>query len=56
MPPLALTVGLLTGTSPEKRGTALALCSAIGFAGGFVGPLAFGMALLSAARFRTMRR
>lgn len=41
----ALTAGLLTGTSPEKRGTALALYSAIGFAGGFVGPVAFGMAL-----------
>lgn len=41
----ALTAGLLTGTPPEKRGTALALYSSIGFAGGFVGPVAFGMAL-----------
>jgi MFS family permease len=41
----ALTAGLLTGTPPEKRGTALALYSSIGFAGGFVGPVVFGMAL-----------
>jgi len=41
----ALTAGLLTETAPEKRGTALALYSTIGFAGGFVGPVAFGMAL-----------
>lgn len=41
----ALTAGLLTETAPEKRGTALALYSSIGFAGGFVGPVAFGMAL-----------
>jgi len=41
----ALTAGLLTETPPEKRGTALALYSAIGFAGGFVGPVAFGIAL-----------
>lgn len=41
----ALTAGLLTETAPGQRGTALALYSAIGFAGGFVGPVAFGMAL-----------
>ena len=41
----ALTAGLLTETPAEKRGTALALYSTIGFAGGFVGPVAFGMAL-----------
>jgi MFS family permease len=41
----AMTAGLLTETAPEKRGTALALYSTIGFAGGFVGPVAFGMAL-----------
>lgn len=41
----ALTAGLLTETASGKRGTALALYSSIGFAGGFVGPVAFGMAL-----------
>lgn len=41
----ALTAGLLTGTAADKRGTALALYSAIGFAGGFIGPVAFGVAL-----------
>jgi MFS family permease len=41
----ALTAGLLTETPPEKRGTALALYSTIGFAGGFVGPVIFGAAL-----------
>jgi MFS family permease len=41
----ALTAGLLTETPPEKRGTALALYSTIGFAGGFVGPVVFGVAL-----------
>ena len=41
----ALTAGLLTETAPGQRGTALALYSTIGFAGGFVGPVAFGMAL-----------
>lgn len=41
----ALTAGLLTETAPEIRGTALAFYSTIGFAGGFVGPVAFGMAL-----------
>jgi MFS family permease len=41
----ALTAGLLTETLPEKRGTALALYSTIGFAGGFVGPVIFGVAL-----------
>lgn len=41
----ALTAGLLTETPPEQRGTALALYSSIGFAGGFIGPVAFGAAL-----------
>ncbi len=41
----ALTAGLLTETPPEKRGTALALYSSIGFAGGFIGPVVFGLAL-----------
>ncbi|MEF8702325.1 MAG: MFS transporter [Candidatus Accumulibacter sp. UW26] len=41
----ALTAGLLTETPPEIRGTALALYSAIGFAGAFIGPVAFGGAL-----------
>ena len=41
----ALTAGLLTETPPEKRGAALALYSAIGFAGAFAGPVAFGIAL-----------
>jgi hypothetical protein len=42
----ALTAGLLTETaSRPDRGTALALYSAIGFAGGFIGPVAFGIAL-----------
>ncbi|HMW16693.1 MAG TPA: MFS transporter [Accumulibacter sp.] len=41
----ALTAGVLTETAPEIRGTALALYSSIGFAGGFVGPVAFGIAI-----------
>ena len=41
----ALTAGLLTETAPELRGTALAFYSTIGFAGGLVGPVVFGMAL-----------
>ena len=41
----AMTAGLLTETPPERRGKALALYACIGFAGGFVGPVAFGMAL-----------
>jgi len=41
----ALTAGLLTETAPEKRGTALALYSSIGFAGACIGPIAFGVAL-----------
>ncbi|MBE2260987.1 MAG: MFS transporter [Rhodobacteraceae bacterium] len=41
----ALTAGLLTETAPDKRGTALALYSSAGFAGGFFGPVAFGVAL-----------
>ena len=41
----ALTAGLLTETVSEMRGTALALYSSIGFAGGFIGPVAFGVAL-----------
>ena len=41
----ALTAGLLTETPARIRGTALALYSSIGFAGGFVGPVAFGVAL-----------
>ena len=39
-------IGLeVTETPPEQRGTALALYSSIGFAGGFIGPVAFGAAL-----------
>lgn len=41
----AMTAGLLTETAPAIRGTALALYSSIGFAGGFVGPVVFGVAL-----------
>jgi MFS family permease len=41
----ALTAGLLTETAAEKRGTALALYSSIGFAGGLIGPVAFGVAV-----------
>jgi MFS family permease len=41
----ALTAGLLTETAAGIRGTALALYSLIGFAGAFVGPVAFGVAL-----------
>ena len=41
----ALTAGLLTETAAGIRGTALALYSSIGFAGAFVGPVAFGVAL-----------
>nr|WP_308806211.1 MFS transporter [Azospira sp.] len=41
----AMTAGLLTETPPDRRGKALALYACIGFAGGFVGPVAFGMAL-----------
>lgn len=41
----ALTAGLLTETPTGIRGTALALYSSIGFAGAFVGPVAFGVAL-----------
>lgn len=41
----ALTAGLLTETSVDKRGTALALYSSIGFAGGLIGPVAFGVAV-----------
>lgn len=41
----ALTAGLLTETPHDRRGKALALYACIGFAGGFVGPVAFGMAL-----------
>jgi len=41
----ALTAGLVSETAGERRGTALALYSAIGFAGGCIGPLAFGIAL-----------
>lgn len=41
----ALTAGVLTETPPERRGTTLALYSSIGFAGGFIGPVAFGVAL-----------
>lgn len=41
----AMTAGLLTETPAARRGKALALYACIGFAGGFVGPVAFGMAL-----------
>ncbi|HJW04041.1 MAG TPA: MFS transporter [Azospira sp.] len=41
----AMTAGLLTETPAERRGKALALYACVGFAGGFVGPVAFGIAL-----------
>jgi MFS family permease len=41
----ALTAGLISETASDRRGTALALYSAIGFAGACIGPLAFGIAL-----------
>ena len=41
----ALTAGLVSETASDRRGTALALYSAIGFAGGCIGPLVFGIAL-----------
>ncbi len=41
----AMTAGLLTETPADRRGKALALYACIGFAGGFIGPVAFGMAL-----------
>ena len=41
----ALTAGLVSETASDRRGTALALYSAVGFAGGCIGPLAFGIAL-----------
>jgi len=50
----ALTAGLLTETAAEVRGTALALYSAIGFAGAFVGPVVFGVALDAFAHPRSV--
>jgi MFS family permease len=41
----AMTAGLLTETPSDRRGKALALYACIGFAGGFIGPVAFGVAL-----------
>lgn len=46
----ALTAGLLTETPPERRGKALALYACIGFTGGFIGPVAFGIALDAVGR------
>jgi len=41
----ALTAGLVAATPPGKRGAALAVYSFLGFGGGFLGPLVFGMTL-----------
>jgi MFS family permease len=43
----ALTAGLIEVSPPEARGTAMAIYSFFGFAGAFMGPIAFG-ALLDA--------
>src|SRR3978361_694780 len=40
-----LTSGMLAVTEPELRGTTIAVYSCIGFAGGFVGTLVFGLPL-----------
>lgn len=40
-----LTSGVLVVAEPERRGATVALYSCIGFAGGFLGTLLFGMAL-----------
>jgi MFS family permease len=41
----ALTAGLIEVSPPEARGTAMAIYSFFGFAGAFLGPIAFGMLL-----------
>ncbi len=41
----ALTAGVVAETSADRRGTALALYSSIGFAGGLIGPVVFGVAV-----------
>lgn len=41
----ALTAGVLTETAVDQRGTALALYSSVGFAGGLLGPVVFGVAV-----------
>jgi dipeptide/tripeptide permease len=35
----------VASADPRRRGTAMAVYSTLGFAGAFLGPLAFGMAL-----------
>lgn len=41
----SLTAGTTTSAEPERRGATLAMHSMLGYAGGFVGPLAFGWIL-----------
>jgi MFS family permease len=41
----SLTAGTTTTAAPERRGATLAIHSMLGYAGGFVGPLAFGWTL-----------
>ena len=41
----SLTAGTTTSADPERRGATLAMHSMLGYAGGFVGPLAFGWTL-----------
>src|SRR5262249_44864134 len=40
-----LTSGLLTVAEPRQRGTIVAVYSCLGFAGGFIGTLLFGLSL-----------
>ncbi len=41
----SLTAGTTTSAEPDRRGATLAIHSMLGYAGGFVGPLAFGWML-----------
>jgi MFS family permease len=41
----ALTAGLVAAAPPGKRGAAMAVYSFLGFGGGFLGPLVFGLVL-----------
>lgn len=41
----ALTTGAVLSAEPERRGATMAVHSLLGFAAGFVGPLAFGLVL-----------
>jgi hypothetical protein len=41
----ALTAGTVIAAQPERRGATMALHSLLGFASGFVAPLAFGVVL-----------